>query len=95
MQSWEHLYDWPSLLLESKKSMGLVSPQRKINTLLGDAAPQHLKLLASIAQRQTTTRHIKVLTNIDIAALNLHIMWKVFRAPFLNLQRLTISLGKH
>jgi len=93
MQSWEHLNDWPSLLFESKKYIGLVSPQKKIDILFGDATPQYMKFLVSIAQHQTQTRHLKVLTNIDITALNLHIMWKVFHTLRLNLQRLTISLG--
>jgi hypothetical protein len=87
IQSWEHLNDWPLLLLESKKYISLVSPKKTISTLMGDA-PQHLKLLVSITQRQTMSRHIKVLTNIEIAALNLHIMWKVCRALFPDLQRL-------
>jgi hypothetical protein len=92
-QSWEHLNDWPKLLSESKKYLHKVSPQKKVNALLGDAAPRYMKFLVSITQRETAARHIKVLTNIDIAALNLHIMLEVpYVTPFLPIPYLTVLL---
>ena len=52
-----------------------------------------MKFLVSITQRETTARHIKVLTNIDIAALNLHIMLEVpYLTPFLLIPYLTVLL---
>jgi hypothetical protein len=78
-QSWDHLHDWPSLLRESKKYSRVTLPQGKINTFpkLADTAPQYMTFLLSIAQQETTTRRMKISTNIDMAALNLHVMLKV------------------